>query len=391
VNSLEIVHFAYHNINIGDGAVVAGIRRHLDAAFPDHRYVARDLIDFAGIDGDASFDAGDLRSDQLVLVGGGGVIDGSSQRIRSGMAFPMSGEELRSTPARMAYVALGYNLFPGRELRCREALADVVAACRERSFPFSVRNDGSLERIREQLGSVADEVVEVPDPGFFVPARPDAEIPAFLGDGSQRPVVVVQLAGDNLKRRMSRPESRPQGWWKRRKSEDPVEAFLDTMAAFVCRLIQEYGARVLIAPHITRDFTITGKLLDRMPQALCRPSVEVMNVTHPRHADYFFEAYRRASLVVGMRGHSVICAVGHRVPCLAISTHDKVGGFMEKCGLSDWSLEPGPELAERLWASTQRLMEDPAEHLAQRDRGTGEFAARFGGFIQSLRSAPERA
>jgi hypothetical protein len=45
-------------------------------------------------------------------------------------------------------------------------------------------------------------VVEVPDPGFFVPARPDAEIPAFRGEDPQRPVVVVQLAGDDLARRL---------------------------------------------------------------------------------------------------------------------------------------------------------------------------------------------
>ena len=46
MNPLEIAHFAFHNATIGDGALVAGIRRHIDAAFPGHRYVARDVMDF---------------------------------------------------------------------------------------------------------------------------------------------------------------------------------------------------------------------------------------------------------------------------------------------------------------------------------------------------------
>jgi polysaccharide pyruvyl transferase WcaK-like protein len=390
VNSLEIAHYAYHNLNIGDGAMVAGIRRHLDHAFPGHRYVARDLMDFAGEAGHESFDATELRPDQLVLVGGGGLIYNRPGRNPSGMGCPISGPVLRSTAARVAYVALGYNLFPGQELDSRKALADVVAACRERGFPFSVRNDGSLERIREELGSVADSVVEVPDPGFFVPARPDAEIPAFRGEDPKRPVVVVQLAGDNFERRLSRSEPKRAGWGRGRRSKDVREAFFRSMVSFVCRLIQEYDARILIAPHITLDFTVTGKLLDRLPWTLCRPNVQVMGVPHQRHADYFFEAYRRADLVVAMRGHSVICAVGHRVPCLAIATHDKVGGFMDKCGLGEWTVETGPGLGERLWSGARRLLDDPSEHLAQRDRGTREFAARFQAFIDSLRSIQEK-
>ena len=46
MSSPEIVHFAYHGINVGDGAVVAGMRRFLDDAFPGHRYQACDLLPF---------------------------------------------------------------------------------------------------------------------------------------------------------------------------------------------------------------------------------------------------------------------------------------------------------------------------------------------------------
>ena len=66
------------------------------------------------------------------------------------------------------------------------------------SAALEVVIDAAPERIREALGSVADAVVEIPDPGFFVPARPDAEIPAFQGGDPKRPVVFVPLAAPRV-------------------------------------------------------------------------------------------------------------------------------------------------------------------------------------------------
>lgn len=50
---------------------------------------------------------------------------------------------------------------------------------------------------------------------------------------------------------------------------------------------------------------------------------------------YFFDAYKKASVVIGMRGHSVICGVGLNTPTIALSSHSKVKGFMNMVGLSD--------------------------------------------------------
>ncbi len=89
-----------------------------------------------------------------------------------------------------------------------------------------------------------------------------------------------------------------------------------------------------------------------------------------------------AHLVVGMRGHSAVCAVGLGVPCVAVSTHAKVEGFMGKCGLGDWVAHPGRDMEERLRELCRRALEDPGAYRRIRDAGTAGFADRFRGFMR---------
>ena len=94
-----------------------------------------------------------------------------------------------------------------------------------------------------------------------------------------------------------------------------------------------------------------------------------------------FRPTPKSDLVIGMRGHSVICAVGLRVPCVAISTHAKVSGFMRKCALDHWSI-PGPDHFERtVRQACQQLLDDPSAQFPARDTATAGFHNRFAQFM----------
>jgi polysaccharide pyruvyl transferase WcaK-like protein len=377
VAATRVLHIASHQINVGDGALIDGIRWQLDA-------VAERPIDYRPLDvvplgsGAASFDPGILADYDLVLVGGGGTIDGSPNHTESGMALPLSGDAIRRSPTPLAFVALGYNLFPGQRLHCRAPLIDVLAACRERGFPFSVRNDSSHERLVEAVGDAARDVVEVPDPGFFV--RPDRSyiVPQMTG---RRPSVLVQLAGDNLDRRLGMATGRR--WFTRRTDHmrRMRRAFIGKIADLVTWLVTQRHAEVVLAPHITRDLSLTAEIVERLPASITRPHVRVLGVPHPSHASQFFQAYAQADLVIGMRGHSVICAVGLRVPCVAISTHAKVSGFMRKCGLDPWSIPWSDRFSADVRQACQQLLDDPSAQFPARDAATAGLHDRFAQFM----------
>jgi polysaccharide pyruvyl transferase WcaK-like protein len=273
-------------------------------------------------------------------------------------------------------VGIGYNLFPGEVLHCKSQLIDVLQACREREFPFAVRNDGSWERLRTEVGTAASDVVEIPDPGFFVRVDADYACPQQLG---RHPSVLLQVAGDNLTRRLG--ESQSSRFWMR-TSQRRERQFVDQMAAYIGWLVDACAAEVVLAPHIARDISLTGKIFDRLPPKISRPHVRMLGITHPLRAAQFFQAYARSDLVVGMRGHSVICAVGLRVPCLALATHQKVSGFMRKCGLAEWSIDWSPHCCEQIRDATRQLLTRPEVQLEARDRGTADFEQRFQHFMQ---------
>lgn len=382
-----VLHIASHNINVGDGAITDGIRNELSKIADEVvEFSEIDILDFSPPYGNLSIQDIDFSCYCLTLVGGGGIIDGKAGRIRSGNAFPMSGAELRRARFPIAYVAVGYNLYPGQVLHCKEALVEVLKACADRDIPFSVRNDGSLERLREQVGNAADHVVEIPDPAFFIQIDPDHVIPQMR---NHKPTILIQVAGDNLDKRLRSTHKSIVGRFALRRAETPERQFINKCANLITWLIENYDADVVLAPHITRDLRLTSEVVDRLPIPLARKKTRVLGIPHPRYAPQFFAAYAKADLVIGMRGHSAICSVGLRIPFIAISTHAKVSGFMEKCGLSQWVTTP-EDFEERVPLLCHLALTSPDTYFYARDTGTKEFPARFRDFMKRCWRLAER-
>ena len=377
--AVPVLHVASHRINVGDGALIEAIQRGLRrVAGAPIRFEDFDIVDLEPEFGGASLREVDLGRYRLVLVGGGGTIDNKRTRTASGMAFPMSGDEIRASPTPLAFVALGYNLFGGTRLRNEAALADVIRACAERGFPFSVRNDGSLTRLREALGAAAESVVEIPDPGFFVDVPEHCPVPQFSG---RRPRILVQPAGDSLGFHVRRG-SELVGRVRNRFPVGLAREVVGGLGDVVRWLVEAFDAEVVLAPHISKDLPLVVGILARLSPAIARKRVRVLGVADPVGAGAFFAAYAQADLVIGMRGHSVICACGLRVPCIGLSTHPKVEGFMAACDLCDWAVRYRPGYRAELERLSAELLTDPAPWLARRDAATAAFGTRFDDFLR---------
>lgn len=374
----RVLHIASHNINIGDGALISSIQNYLALISSSRiQYDNLDILNFSPPYGHLSLDSIEFSPYDLVLVGGGGTIDGHKTRV-NGMVFPLTGNQLRTFPTSLAFVALGYNLFPGEELHGRDQLINLLNVCAEKDIPFSVRNDGSLERLHEEVVTAAAHVVEIPDPGFFVNCEKTCSV--VKDDG--RPRVLIQLAGDKLDKRLGRQTQSTWNRFVRKTASDPIEAFTDAITRVIEWLANSYEAEITLAPHITTDLSIVAEVCKRLPTPIERRQVHVLGITHPRNAGRFFAAYSDADLVIGMRGHSVICAVGLRVPCIAICTHSKISGFMEKCGLAPWAIPATGGLEEHLYQLCSELLSSPDTYLAKRDAGTRDFESRYVAFLE---------
>jgi len=358
---LRVLHVASHDINVGDGALNAVIRERVSA-------LAGTPVDFRLVD--ISTDPLDLTAEDvdafdLVIVGGGGSISNDARSARNGIALPMEPEEYARSKTRFAFVGLGHNMFAGDDCEFRDALTTLIGRAAERGDPFSVRNDGSLDRLRRDLGAdVAATVHEVPDPGALFDAPPLP--PETVRD---RPYALIQLAGDRKGDRIG-PHAEHQS------------RFIDAMAGHALRLWRDHGLDILIAPHIFLDARLSTALLTTL-YARARPGgrdrpFRMGGTPHPMHARRFFGSYAAAELVIGMRGHAVICGVGLGRPVVALSTHPKLAGFMSACDLDPWTVVPSDALEAHLdRASGSLLGTGRAEYDSRREAATRDFGARL--------------
>jgi polysaccharide pyruvyl transferase WcaK-like protein len=263
-----------------------------------------------------------------VVVGGGGLFLPDTQpNANSGWQWNVPRENLEKLGVPLGVVAVGFNLFEGqtfRGTRFRENLEALV----ERADLIGLRNRGSVARVRDLLPErLAGKVSFLPCPTTVlshIHTRP-ADVPARGVEGA----VLLNAAFDRSARRFG----------------EGYADFLARMAAYVTTL-RSAGAEVRCAAHLPADEKIAEDLASthgvRLP----------VDALYDLPVEEGYELYRRAAVVVGMRGHASMIPFGLGTPVLSLVSHPKLRFFLEDIGRTEWGFDvhaPGlaGELAER--------------------------------------------
>ena len=355
---LRVYHAATFSHNIGDGALVAGIRAALSQDLDVSIQSTEDDVLEGKLQGKTRALTAEMvdrinESHDLVLIGGGGMMEGGKENRLNGLNYGFDPECLRGFRIPVVFYAMGFNRFRGKFYHHLGRLRETLTIARNMGMLVSVRNDHSKKRLEEALGS-CPHVEVIPDPGLWVPAGHTR--PVQLVDG--RVNVVLQLAGDQVGSRFPRLDR----WFSVHRVLRRRFTYLGRLARALEDLGRHFPLNLIMCPHIPADHLMAGRFFaactSPMARRLCTSSGMMKGVSE---APAFFDLYRGADVVVGMRGHSVICSVGVGTPCVGISSHDKVKGFLDEIGLPDWSVEmsEGPDrVVERLQGLLDNLPEE---------------------------------
>jgi len=276
-----------------------------------------------------------------VVVGGGGLfLPDTAPNANSGWQWNVPRENLERLSVPLGVVAVGFNLFEGQTFRgslFRENLEALV----ERADLVGLRNRGSVERVRELLPErLAGKVSFLPCPTTVlshIHARP-ADVPARGLAGA----VLINAAFDRSARRFG----------------ERYEDFLARMAAYVTTL-RSAGAEVRCAAHLPADERIADDLASghgvRLP----------VDALYDLPVEEGYELYRRAGVVVGMRGHATMIPFGLGTPVLSLVSHPKLRFFLEDIGRPEWGFDVhAPGLAGAMAERTLDVLERQ-EHYRQ--------------------------
>lgn len=327
-----ILHVASHGLNVGDGALIQPMQEQMYRYVPTVKNADITLMDKEVLRRKI------LAADKVIMGGGGGI---TNSQFKYPTQVPLRANDIREG---MAFVSMGYNVFYDIKYELWDELRDLIKACNDHGVPFTVRNDGSREKVEEGTGL---EIQELPDPGLFVRVDETHKSPCVKPEKRN---VIIQLAGDGNRKRVTETK------------------VFESLILTTIGLIYKYDCNVILAPHIIYDLWIAHNAFFAIREKHgddLRDRISVAPVVHPREAAKFFSIYKQADLVIGMRGHSVICGVGLGIPTIGVDSHPKVGGFMEKMGLSNYMYrwqdgfyqagelienpEKYPNLKERVW------------------------------------------
>jgi polysaccharide pyruvyl transferase WcaK-like protein len=174
-----------------------------------------------------------------------------------------------------------------------------------------VRNDGSLERLREQTGL---DLPQVPDPGFHINMHREYEC------NETEPFVLVQVADDKANFRFADISGDASSGRAR---------FVTEMREVVTDLAKRY--KVIFSPHVFEDLMLSQLISEGIANTHIW---DFHSYAFDRAADSV-GFYRDAAFVLAMRGHGQIVPISFNTPVISIENHPKHGGLMRNLGLAD--------------------------------------------------------
>jgi polysaccharide pyruvyl transferase WcaK-like protein len=353
--TIRVLQVASFSGNIGDNANHRGFRRWFEGLIGapvawsefETREVYRKQRAF-----DLAFAAEANRHD-LLVVGGGNYFELWVDSSPTGTSVSITDEALAALTVPVFFNALGVDAGQGVPVqslgRFRRFLGYLLGSDR---FLVSVRNDGSWSTLSAHAGDLAiGSVLRLPDGGFF----------AGYGGATVRkpptdaPVIGINLAGDMSASRFPGGEM------------NTCDMFIDEFARFIIDADRLYpAARYVFFPHIFRDLKMYSDLLERLPDTIVREKCRVAPYdAGDAAADEVFSAYRTCSVILGMRFHANVVAIGSGVPTVGLVCYDQIRLLYDEFGRPDLTVDVRrPGFGSELLARVRSALEQPEQALS---------------------------
>lgn len=329
---MKILHTYCLNYNLGDYALGIGVKNLL------REYLDVDLIAETNLQGtvfnEYFIENVINKKYDLLVIGGGGIIHGAHWP--NGWFWLIKEELIEKIKIPFIVYGVGYNYFideGGIPAVGKSHLKKTI----EHAAYFSIRNDESIERFREQMGI---SVPEIPDPGFHINLNKAYECSEL------DPFVLIQLANDKPEHRFGTLEQK--------------SIFISEMRDVVKDLTKNY--KVIFAPHVYDDISISKEV-----------SEGIANTEIWDFSKYAFDNsaeclgfYQNAEFVLAMRGHGQIVPIAFNTPVISLENHPKHSGLMRKLDLQEYNVPlSNPNFSSRLKGTINILEQNKANYVSK--------------------------
>lgn len=301
---MKVLHTYCLNYNLGDYFLGIGLKNLLRA------YLDVDLIGETNIQGRV-FDEYYIKEVvnkryDLLVIGGGGIIHG--KHWPNGWFWLIEKEIIKSIEIPFIVYGVGYNYWEEEGGIPERGIEHLKETIKHASY-FSVRNDGSANRIQKQTGL---NITAIPDPGFHI------NLNRSFKPKIEEPYAIIQLANDKPKSRFETLKKRDQ--------------FISSMKQITQNLSETH--KVVFAPHVYDDILISEQIAKGIKNAEVWAFDEYAFDRAAESLGY----YQFADFVIAMRGHGQIVPIAFNVPVISLENHPKHRGLMEELNLLEYNV-----------------------------------------------------
>tara|TARA_B110001450_G_scaffold218812_1_gene213477 strand:- start:23614 stop:24762 length:1149 start_codon:yes stop_codon:yes gene_type:complete len=318
---MKVLHLASFSGNIGDNANHSGFR-------PWFERISGCLVDWTDLEirefywKEKKFDESFVKlvsSFDLLVIGGGNYFELWVEHSATGTSIDIPLDIFSQINVPIFFNALGCDEGQGVSENTLEkftSFLDILVGSPQ--YLVSVRNDGSKKTLRKHVGiALSDKVYSVPDAGFFVDFE---EIGArYLRPSTKR--VGINLATDMADIRFGKFGGK-----------DGCDNFCDEFAKMLDLIADEdLNIHYIFFPHIYGDLEIIANVISRLGDRLRRTRVTVAPyLSGNEGSKHIFGLYRQCQLVLGMRFHSSVCAMGMGVPVIGLCNFPQIEYLYEE-------------------------------------------------------------
>lgn len=301
---MRILHTYCLNYNLGDHALGVGVKN-IFRHYCDVDYIGETNIQGRYFTEYYIKEVVNKKYD-LLVIGGGGIIHGSHWP--NGWFWLIDKRLIKEIKIPFILFSVGDNYFEDEIIP--SIAIEHIKETYNYAKSFSVRNDGSYERVVKDFSI---NPLEIPDPGFFVGLNKEYSKPI------EDKYVIIQIANDKIEHRIG--------------SSSNIDIFANNMREVLKEISKKY--KIIIAPHVFSDIALSKRIIDGITNCYIWDFGKMAFDNVKLAISY----YKYAEFVLSMRGHGQIIPISFNVPTIALCNHPKHRGLMDKLNLGEYAVD----------------------------------------------------
>lgn len=315
---MRVWHIASFDGNIGDIANHSGFYKTLESALEGRVYDIEQLEirefykNWAKRVFDDSF-VDEANQYDLIVIGGGGFFRLAVEESATGTTIDLSRNMLEKIHTPIIFNGIGCYIDDRTTEAIKQKFKDFIDYCiQSKNILLTLRNDGAIDNICTLYGEeYRKKILTVPDGGFFADIS-TANHPEIKPDV---PYIAMNLAGDH------------ESVQEKENCKKIANTLIQVMHTYPT-------LRVVLVPHIFRDYEVMYKVMSYLPDMMARTRVSCAPYLNGMQTDGLknMDIYRGAQAVVGMRFHCNVCSIGLGVPVVGFGDDLEIKALYESIG-----------------------------------------------------------